>query len=125
MYGDFQNTHYALAPSVCLNHKYIIMDILGKGGFGITYIGKNTATNSCIAIKEYFPSGLAIRAEQTDNFFVYPNSDKKEELFIRERQRFLNEAAVLKEFQNLESIVSIYDVFEENNTAYIVMEYIE
>ena len=125
MYKDSFNTRPALAPSTCLNHTYIIKEVLGEGGFGITYRGKDKTANRRVAIKEYFPSSLAARTEQTDAFFLCPFSGKKEELFLHGRQRFFYEAKVLKEFQHLESIVSVYDVFEENNTAYIVMEYIE
>lgn len=125
MYKDSLNMRHALVPSACLKHRYIIMDVLGEGGFGITYSGRDKTTEKHVAIKEYFPSGLAIRTEQADDFLLCPVSGKKEELFLHGRQRFLNEAKILKEFQHLESIVSVYDVFEENNTAYIVMEYIE
>lgn len=104
-----------LAPGTCLNHTYTINNILGEGGFGITYSGKNKTTGRHVAIKEYFPSGLAVRAEQADALFLYPVSPRNKELFLRGRQRFLNEAKVLKEFQYLKSIVSVYDVFEENN----------
>ncbi len=125
MYEDSLNIRHALVPGTCLNHTYTINNVLGEGGFGITYSGKNKTTDRHIAIKEYFPSGLAVRTEQADAFFLCPVSPKNKELFLRGRQRFLNEAKVLKEFQYLESIVSVYDVFEENNTAYIVMDYIE
>ena len=125
MYEDSLNIRHALPPSICLKHTYLTEDVLGEGGFGITYSGKNKATGKHVAIKEYFPSGLAVRIEQEDAFFVRPVSPKNEEPFLRGRKRFLNEAKVLKEFQYLDSIVSVYDVFEENNTAYIVMDYIE
>lgn len=125
MYGDSLDMRHALGSSACIGNKYIINDILGIGGFGITYIGKNITTNTYVAIKEYFPAGLAVRTRQQDTFSLCPVSGKKEELFLHGRQRFLEEAGILKEFCHLESIVSVYDVFEENNTAYIVMEYIE
>jgi len=125
MYENLLNMRRVLAPGICLNHTYIIDDVLGEGGFGITYSGKNKTTGKRVAIKEYFPSGLAVRTEQADAFFLCPVSSKNKEAFLHGRQRFLNEAKVLKEFQYLESIVSVYDVFEENNTAYIVMDYIE
>ena len=125
MYKDSLNMRHALVPSSCLKHRYIIKDVLGEGGFGITYSGRDKTTEKHVAIKEYFPSGLAVRTEQADDFLLCPVSGKREELFLHGRQRFLNEAKILKEFQHLEGIVSVYDVFEENNTAYIVMEYIE
>ena len=70
---------HALPPSICLKHTYLTEDVLGEGGFGITYSGKNKATGKHVAIKEYFPSGLAVRIEQEDAFFVRPVSPKNEE----------------------------------------------
>lgn len=125
MYEDLLNMRPALPTSTCLKQTYLIEDVLGKGGFGITYSGRNKTEDKRVAIKEYFPSGIAFRTEQADAFFLYPVSSQKADAFLRGRQRFLNEAEILKRFQYLGNIVSVYDVFEENNTAYIVMEYIE
>ena len=116
---------HALPPGTCLNQAYCIQSVLGEGGFGITYRGIMRDTGTVVAIKEYFPPSLAVRSRQEGVFMLYPYPDKNAESFRQGRVRFLNEAAILRSFQRLECIVSVYDLFEENGTAYIVMEYIE
>lgn len=121
---SFSHCH-ALATGTCLKKNYIIQNVLGIGGFGITYSGIRKDTGNLVAIKEYFPSSLAVRTEQEGLFSLHPFPEKNTEVFNKGRQRFLNEAQILKKLQYLKSIVSVYDLFEENGTAYIVMEYIE
>lgn len=116
---------HALPPGTCLNQTYCIQSVLGEGGFGITYKGILQDTDTVVAIKEYFPPSLAVRSRQEGVFTLYPYPEKNTESFCRGRTRFLNEAAILRSFQRLECIVSVYDLFEENGTAYLVMEYIE
>lgn len=116
---------HALSSGIFLHQKYKIENVLGTGGFGITYSGIHIETGNRVAIKEYFPSSLAVRTEQEGLFSLCPFPENNTEIFLKERDRFINEAKILKELQTLESIVSIYDLFEENGTAYIVMEYID
>lgn len=133
-----------------LNERYVIDSILGEGGFGITYkaidskyiasayaksqAGSNTHTLSIdsdnaphfVAIKEYYPSGIAARSTQGENpYYVTHFEGKLAVSFNKGIERFRQEAYLLKEFSHLESIVSILDIFDANNTTYIVMEYIE
>lgn len=116
---------HTLSPEFILHDNYIIDSVLGEGGFGITYSGTCMATKKQVAIKEFFPSGIATRIEQSGETFVSHFEGKLADSFQRGMHRFLNEANLLKEFQHLGSIVSVFDVFEANGTAYIVMEYIE
>lgn len=116
---------HALPSGTCLNQTYRIQDVLGEGGSGITYRGILPDTGNVVAIKEYFPPSLAVRSRQEGDFTLYPYPEKNKEEFDQGRVRFLNEASVLRSFQNLKCIVSVYDFFEENGTAYLVMEYIE
>lgn len=116
---------HALPPGTSLNQTYYIQSVLGEGGFGITYKGVIRDTGTVVAIKEYFPPSLAVRSRQKGVFTLYPYPEKNTESFCQGRTRFLNEAAILRSFQGLECIVSVYDLFEENGTAYLVMEYIE
>ena len=116
---------HTLPPDTCLCSKYVIRGILGEGGFGITYDGYRTSDGMRVAIKEYFPHQIALRTEQDGVLFMQPFPEKYAETYERGRQRFLNEAGTLHSLQHLESIVSIYDSFEENGTAYIIMEYID
>lgn len=133
-----------------LNERYVIDSILGEGGFGITYkaidskyiasayaksqAGSNTHTLSIdsdnaphfVAIKEYYPSGIAARSTQGENpYYVTHFEGKLAVSFNKGIERFRQEAYLLKEFSHLESIVSILDIFDANNTTFIVMEYIE
>lgn len=121
MHENISSTSRALALSTCLHHDYMIEGILGEGGFGITYIGRHISTDKLVAIKEYFPKKLAIRTEN-NSLCSFPGNE--ETLFLKGRQHFYREANVLMEFQYIDSVVSVYEVFEENNTAYIIMEYI-
>lgn len=116
---------HALPPGICLKQTYYIQSVLGEGGFGITYKGIMKDTGTVVAIKEYFPPSLAVRSRQEGVFTLYPYPEKNAENFRRGQTRFLNEAAILRSFQKLDCIVSVYDLFEENGTAYLVMEYIE
>lgn len=121
---DSQSSH-SLSPGTELSHNYIINNILGEGGFGITYSGTIRLTGEKVAIKEYFPNGLAHRECIADNACQIVPFIGSEEAFLKGCQHFLNEASILKEFQNLNSIVSVKDVIETNGTAYLVMEYID
>lgn len=121
---DTQVSHI-LSKGTPLCNNYIIDKILGEGGFGITYSGVAKHTGEKVAIKEYFPSGLAHReSSPTQEPLVVPLYGM-DEAFKKGRQHFLNEASILKEFQNLNSIVSVKDVLETNGTVYLVMEYID
>jgi len=98
---------------------YRIETILGAGGFGITYLATDTNLNRAVAIKEYFPEQLALRA---DNGPIHPISEKESKAFVWGRERFLKEGQILARFSN-PNIVSVLDFFELNNTSYMVMEY--
>ncbi len=98
------------------NGAYALGEVLGRGGFGITYKGGDMALKRYVAIKEYFPPG-ALR--QNANV-VMANADD----LRRGVADFGNEARVLSRF-NHAGIVGVAECFEENNTAYMVMEWIE
>lgn len=122
---NYTDSGHALLAGVRLHENYIIDFVLGEGGFGITYSGTCLSTNTQVAIKEYFPSGIATRIDKDGTPYVAHSDGKLAVSFQKGMQRFLNEANLLREFHDLGSIVSIFDVFEENGTAYLVMEYIE
>ena len=100
---------------------YILGAAIGQGGFGITYIAVNAATMEKVAIKEYFPTHCCTRTDVTT---VYPYSDQ-EDAFTTGKHRFLEEARMLKSLSDLDSVVNVLDLFEANNSAYLVMEYLE
>jgi len=97
--------------------KYSVGKVLGQGGFGITYMGADTVLSRPVAIKELFPEGCQ-RNGTTVQPTRIPPSD-----FSSMKQRFLEEARLLASL-NHPGIVKVYDFFEENNTAYMVMEFL-
>ena len=104
------------------NGKYRIIDVLGQGGFGITYLALQVKLNRKVAIKEFFMKEHCNRDENSS--FVSVPSVGSRELVERFKQKFLKEAGLIASFDNA-NIIRIHDVFEENGTAYYVMEYLE
>ena len=114
---------FALRPGSILNGRYVLGRVLGQGGFGITYIAHDDPTGRRVAIKEYYPSGLVGRSEDTVS--VQLASTEQAEDYRFGLEQFLAEAQTLAQFMGLEPIVRVYSAFEENGTAYFVMEYLE
>lgn len=118
------NTHL-LPVGTLLANKYKIGKMLGEGGFGITYLGFDTLLEMKVAVKEYYPGGFANR-EHTDNTHsVYSYPGERGEYFQRGMERFMKEAKRLSKFAGEPGVVTVRDFFYENNTAYIVMEFVE
>ncbi|MDY2985664.1 MAG: serine/threonine-protein kinase [Synergistes jonesii] len=103
--------------------RYLIGQTLGQGGFGITYLGIDMRLGNKLAIKEYYPSGLAVR--NTSNKTVMLASKEGIDDFKKGLGNFLEEARTLARFENHPNIVSVRDFFELNGTAYMVMNYLE
>lgn len=115
---------HILPPGTILKERYLIGNSLGQGGFGITYIGCDLLLDMRVAIKEYYPSGYANRNVFSSTEVTVTNPQHSE--FISAGlEKFLREARVLAEFHDAEGIVDVRDFFRENNTAYIVMEYLD
>lgn len=111
-----------LKPYTSLHGKaYTISKILGQGGFGITYLASDNANGRYVAIKEFFMKDLCNRASD-DSTVSVPSTGSKEAVH-RFKQKFLKEARTISSLSH-PNIIRIYDVFEENATAYYVMEYI-
>ena len=100
--------------------RYKILDVLGQGGFGITYMAIQSGLERKVAIKEFFMNGMCSRDMSTS--YVTLGVDSGHEFVMRFRDKFLKEARNIARF-NHPNIVRIIDVFEENGTAYYVMEY--
>ncbi len=124
--GFVENTPPAkvtfMYPGTILNNRYIIGTVLGSGGFGITYRAWDNTLQSIVAIKEFFPQGVANR---TDGVSVSVFTSSEKEAFVNGRSRFLKEARSLAGFNSDPGTVTIHDFFEANGTAYIIMEYLD
>ena len=107
--------------SILQGGKYKILSVLGQGGFGITYLAEQTMLGRNVAIKEFFMKGLSDRDENTSH--VTLGTAASRDTVIRFREKFLREARNIARL-NHPNIVRIFDVFEENGTAYYVMDYI-
>lgn len=119
-----ERDYYLLYKGVVLKNRYEIQGPIGQGGFGITYIGLDRTLNMRVAIKEFYPQGAVIRNNSISNNITVSGIDKKE-FFYKEKKQFLREARILAQFNDQEGIVDVIDFFEENNTAYIIMKYVE
>ncbi len=114
---------YHLKPQTILSGQYLIGQSIGEGGFGITYIGWDLNLEIPLAIKEYFPKGFAVRDYHVGDH-VTAFSGEKARFYKAEREKFVQEAKSLAKFYRQEEIVRVHNYFQENGTAYIVMEYI-
>ena len=121
--GDGAKELYHLYPGTTLHDRYIIGQVLGHGGFGITYMAWDKRHNIIMAIKEYYPSGLVNRVPGTQNVLLFTGNRLKE--YNHGLMRFLDEARNMAKFSSHENIINVFEYFEENNTAYIVMEYLD
>lgn len=120
--GESVKEAYYLIPGTVLNQKYIVGKVLGYGGFGVTYVGWDTDLNRKVAIKEYLPSDFATRVLGETKLTAF--SGDQEEQFQIGLKSFVSEARKLARFHNIAEIVDIYDYFLENDTGYIVMEFL-
>lgn len=113
-----------LLPGTVLQNKYLVGNSIGEGGFGITYVGLDINLKLKIAIKEFYPNGYANRNNKVTNR-VTLNYQKEGEYFKNGREQFLREAQSLAKFSEENGIVDVRDYFTENDTAYIIMEYVD
>ncbi len=111
-----------LMPGTVLAGKYVIGRTIGRGGFGATYLAFSIKNNSVVAIKEYYPIGIAHRNEGESKITVL--SSDKENLFQKGANRFYEEAKIISTFNDAPNVATVYEFFYENNTAYYSMEYL-
>ena len=116
-----RSTYSLPIGSTLMQGKYRIVAVLGQGGFGITYKGEHTMLGTTVAIKEFFMKGAC---ERDENSTHVTTSQSNSELASRFRTKFLKEAKTLAALKH-PNIIRVFDVFEDNGTAYYVMDYIE
>ena len=125
LYFTQLNLHYAmqLQPGTLLKAgSYRIIRTLGRGGFGITYLAEQVMVRRQVCVKEFFPKGYYKRDGDTHNITL--SSDGFGQMMDKFKTKFLKEAQIIAGLDH-PNIIRIHDVFEENGTAYYVMEYIE
>ena len=105
-----------------LNGRYRVCRSLGQGGFGITYLAEDELLGQKIVIKEYFPAAFARRAED-GSIRIMEETDRAD--FTEGRNRFLREARILTSLLDVPGVVKAWNYFQENQTAYLVMEYVQ
>ena len=112
-----------LLPGTVLHMKYRINGVIGQGGFGITYDGTDVKLDMHVAIKEYFPNPMASR-QVTVSTEVTCGANTQS-LYEQGMNNFLKEAKNMAKYAGEENFVSVHDYFVENNTAYIIMEFVD
>lgn len=116
----------ALPLGTILDGKYLLGEVIGEGGFGITYIGLDLNLHLKVAIKEYFPASFASRNTSTgaDNS-IHVIRGEAGNYYRKGLEDYAREVNRLAQFASLPGIVSVLNFFYENNSAYMVMEFVE
>jgi serine/threonine protein kinase len=115
---------HQLLPQTILAKRFLIERVLAEGGFGIIYVGRDLNLEMAVAIKEYYPFGFASR-NHTYSEEVVTSSEEAKKTFEAGKEDFLKEARAMARFSTEPGIVNVRDFFKENNTAYIVMDYLK
>ncbi len=114
---------FGLPIGTILDNRYEVQEIIGSGGFGITYKAYDKQQNIKCAIKELFPRQLAIR--EADSKTVSPIKKDDPKQFEHSKERFGEEALALQALKNVDGVVNVTDYFEQYDTCYFVMEYLD
>lgn len=119
----YQAAEKTLELGTMLKSRYKIGTVIGDGGFGITYRAVDMNTGKGVAVKEFYPREVVTRSTADHTTVKLMNRDNTAQ-FQKGLNSFLEEANGLARFNNTDKIVNVYDFFEQNGTAYIVMEYL-
>jgi len=131
-YCGLQQDKYRPIPrclrlGMCLRDRYVLGRVLGEGSFGISYIAWDCLLDTVVAIKEYFPASLVSRhiSEEDEDTNVYIYEKRESQKYQESLKKYLGEAKSLSAYYDLDGIVSVRDFCYANNTAYIVMGYVD
>lgn len=114
---------YYLNPGTVIGGKYIVGKALSYGGYTVTYLGLDAEKNRKVVIKEYLPSDFSTRSEGDTEVTIY--SGDACDQFEQGLTTFLNEANRIQQLQNPQGIMHVYDCVAENDTGYVISEYLE
>lgn len=114
---------YLKLGSMLAQDQYIVGRVIGQGNFGITYIGLDTQSHRRVAIKEYMPRSLSYRSPENQQIIPFNEDNRLSYAFGL--QQFLKEAGILASLKEHPGVVKVHQVFQQNGTAYMVMEYLE
>lgn len=115
----------AMRQNSILHGRYLIGRVLGQGGFGITYIAFDFVLGIKVAVKEYFPMGMVTRDPGSTNTLLWHATQMNTEQRQSGQESFLKEARRIAKIDQIPSIVRVRDTFFENETAYIVMDFVD
>ena len=124
-YGSVNTESFALKPGTILDGKYLVGEMLGQGGFGITYIGFDLLLEQKVAIKEYFPMSTGMVSRENSTTVVWSSAVMQKSGVEKGFDSFLKEARKMAKLRSIPSVVGVNSVFIQNETAYIVMDFIE
>ena len=124
-YNEYSgNEPHQLPCGTLLQGQYLVGKVLGQGGFGITYLGWDQYLNVPVAIKEFYPSGFVTR-DCSFSLALTAYESQAGELLSSTRARFIREAQTLARLAEVKEVVHVRSYFQANNTAYIIMEYVQ
>ena len=124
-YGSVNAESFALKPGTILEGKYLVGEMLGQGGFGITYIGFDLLLEQKVAIKEYYPMSTGMVSREGHSTVVWSSAMMGKTGTQKGFDSFLKEARKMAKLRSIPSVVGVNSVFIQNETAYIVMDFIE
>lgn len=114
---------YYLDPGTIVGGKYILGRVLSYGGHTVSYLGMDAEINRKVIVKEYLPSDFSTRSEGEKEITIYSGDGQIQ--FDRGLTNFINEASSIQRLHNTEGIAQIYDCVPENDTGYVISEYVE
>ena len=124
-YGSVETEPFALKPGTILDGKYLVGEMLGQGGFGITYIGFDLLLEQKVAIKEYYPMSTGMVSRENSTTVVWSSAVMQKSGMEKGFDSFLKEARKMAKLGGIPGVVGVKSVFIQNETGYIVMDFIE